>query len=290
MSLLFEDAGTGVRLQREAVTASSGSYRFDNMPPGEAELVVDMATVPTGLVQTYGPDGRLDAAASARLQPATADFDLDFGFQLQADLAVALRTPAEMAIDRHGVFSASVSNVGPGPANEPVVVAVDLPAGVVLRRVVGSEWTCEGAGRVRCSLGAASVEPGEEREIEMVVGANALAAPGVSAVATVSSETFDPNPVNDTSRSSVVVPLSVILFDNVLVDDLRTGRPATYELTVANDGPSTTRDRVIVVDELPAACRTRATPARDGTASSTASSSSASTPLPSRRASRPRSR
>ena len=66
-----------------AVTDSDGKYLFDELPPGDYTVKVDVSTLPPDLAQTYDADGGLDSQSSLTLGPGEINLDQDFGYQPQ---------------------------------------------------------------------------------------------------------------------------------------------------------------------------------------------------------------
>lgn len=71
----------GGNLIGEAVTDADGKYLFEDLPPGDYTVQVDIATLPPDLAQTYDADGGLDSQSSLTLGPGEQNLDQDFGYQ-----------------------------------------------------------------------------------------------------------------------------------------------------------------------------------------------------------------
>ncbi|MGI9528917.1 MAG: SdrD B-like domain-containing protein, partial [Acidimicrobiia bacterium] len=62
-------------------TDASGSYLFENLPPGAYEVVVDESDLPAGVFATADPDGGSDGISSLTLGDGEANLDQDFGYR-----------------------------------------------------------------------------------------------------------------------------------------------------------------------------------------------------------------
>jgi LPXTG-motif cell wall-anchored protein len=72
----------GARLVRTVLTGSDGSYRFDDLPPGEFTVVVrDGADRFSGFQATLDPDGILDGQTDASLGVSEDRTGLDFAYR-----------------------------------------------------------------------------------------------------------------------------------------------------------------------------------------------------------------
>jgi uncharacterized repeat protein (TIGR01451 family)/fimbrial isopeptide formation D2 family protein len=245
------------------VTAGGGIYGFDNLPAGDYTISVDPTTVPVGLAAVFDLDGAATAdTATAPLADGETRLDLDFGYQLQADLAIDKSHTGDFAIglEADGVtntWTIEVTNLGPATAEAPVVVTDTLPDGITYLRSVGDDWDCSISDQdLTCTLvdgvGAdTSLPSGATVSVDVVVEADASAAPGVTNTASVTTSSVDPDPDNDTDDDPTEVPLSILTIEKVIDGDADQGRQATYVITVANSGPTATRGDVIITDQIP---------------------------------------
>ena len=263
ITLIYDDVVSGVTFTTTTVTAPDGTYGFDNLPGGDYTVTVDPATLPDGLVAVFDLDGTATPDTAAALLGDTAVRDnVDFGYQLQADLAIDKSHIGDFAIgtDADGTtntWTMTVSNLGPAAAEAPIVISDTLPAGIAYLRSDGAGWDCSISGQdLACTLVDVDSNPiglldGESVSIDVIVEVAASTAPGVTNTATVSTPTVDPVPENDTDADPTDVPLSVLTIDKTADGDVRTGRQATYVLTSTNTGPWATRGDVVITDELP---------------------------------------
>lgn len=64
-----------------ATTDADGMYLFENLPPGDYQVVVDEADLPPGVAQSADPDVVLDGQSALTLGVAEANLDQDFGYR-----------------------------------------------------------------------------------------------------------------------------------------------------------------------------------------------------------------
>ncbi|MDJ0954941.1 MAG: SdrD B-like domain-containing protein [Acidimicrobiia bacterium] len=74
----------------DVTTDPDGAYLVTDLPPGGYSVVVDVTDLPPGLVQSYDPDGLLDAATTATVGPHAAELGLDFGFRGNGSVSGAI--------------------------------------------------------------------------------------------------------------------------------------------------------------------------------------------------------
>jgi len=73
-------AGGGDDVVFPVTTASDGSYLVPNLPAGTYRVVINAATVPSGMTQNFDPDGTLDSSHVVALGAAEDDLSADFGY------------------------------------------------------------------------------------------------------------------------------------------------------------------------------------------------------------------
>jgi uncharacterized repeat protein (TIGR01451 family) len=153
-------------------------------------------------------------------------------------------------------FTLQVTNAGPSEARS-VSVTDAVPATLTYVSATGTGWTCgESGGTVTCDL-ATPLAPGASAEpITVVVTVLASAYPSVDNTATVGSTTPDPQPGDNTSTDTVVVPPLVDLsITKTHTGTAQVGDPLTYTLTVSNAGPTSDPGPQTVTDTLPPGLR-----------------------------------
>jgi len=196
----------------------------------------------------YGFGGTVECW-SLFLTPATC---LDGGGECAgADMGITLAaSPDPVIVGQNLTYTITVTNAGPSGVQDAVVTHL-LPSGVILSTATPSQggWTLAG-GVITFDLGAM---PARASATITVVAQAAIAGVYTSS-ATVSSETVDPNPLNNTAAvvdhiQSPTADLSVVVAASpatVLV-----GNTVTYTVTAQNNGPSFATG-VVVTNYLPA--------------------------------------
>ena len=154
----------------------------------------------------------------------------------RADLAVvktAGSSPLVQGTDQR--YTLTVTNNGPD-AGVNVRVSDPLPPGLTF--VSASEGCTHSAGIVTCTL--ATLASGATHAFEVVAHATGAAADPTDNTATVSSDTVDPVPTNNTSKVTVplqtIVDLSVTITPSVPVAN--PGDTVTWTVVPKNNGPS----------------------------------------------------
>jgi uncharacterized repeat protein (TIGR01451 family) len=169
-----------------------------------------------------------------------------------ADLSVTLTdNPDPVAAGAQLSYTATVSNVGPSDAQD-VQFSLPLPAGTSFVSATPSAGgSCNAASPVVCAwAGATTTAEVRTATIVAAVATNLANGSNLSATATTSSVTSDPNLANNTATADTVVEvqadLAVTLTD--APDPVIAGTQLTYTAVVSNIGPS---DATGVVLSLP---------------------------------------
>ncbi|MFO1495197.1 MAG: DUF11 domain-containing protein [Lysobacterales bacterium] len=173
----------------------------------------------------------------------------------QADLAVVLSdTPDPVIAGQSLSYAAVVTNTGPDAATD-VAVTLPLPAGTsFVSAGADAGGSCTGSGPVSCSWPGATAN-GASRTATLVVGVPANAASGslISASATVSAASVDPDPTDNTATAGTAVTtaadLSVTITDSP--DPAVAGTALSYSASLSNGGASDAQDATLVIT-LPA--------------------------------------
>jgi uncharacterized repeat protein (TIGR01451 family)/LPXTG-motif cell wall-anchored protein len=105
---------------------------------------------------------------------------------------------------REVVWRITVTNNGPNASQVPIVVTDVLPAGLTYVSASGRGWVCTATGRTVVCEYAASLAAGQSASFDLVTSFSAALTGTVDNTAVV--EGTDPNPDNNTSTGSFVIP------------------------------------------------------------------------------------
>ncbi len=225
---------------------------------GDVVVVTIIATVDA----TYFSDGNSSPIANtAGVSTGTPDPEAandvataETTVESSADLAVTKTdTPDPISVGSDLTYTVTVENLGSSDAQN-VVIDDPLPAGLALVSATADNGgACDTT--VNCTLGTLGV--GDLVTIEIVATVNASffidgnTSP-ISNVATVTSDTADPDPGNDTATAETTVDneadVAVTKVDDP--DPVVVGSDLTYTVTVTNNGPGVAAT-VVLDDPLP---------------------------------------
>jgi uncharacterized repeat protein (TIGR01451 family) len=249
-----------VELEAVQVTSSRGSCTdgvctLGSLPPGETATILILGSASftatsrftnTALLTT---DTALDPDSVTEAEAGIAVGD-------NADLVMAKSAPASVAAGDVFSYVLTVRNAGPSSAVN-VQVEDTLPAGVDL--VDGGECALVASQRVLCPATVLPVlAANAEVSWTLVVRVHSDLALGstVQNRATVSSDTLDPDPTNNTAmaETSIVGRADLQIHKAASALTVTAGSEMTYTIIVSNVGPA---DAVSVrlVDVLPAQVR-----------------------------------
>lgn len=167
-----------------------------------------------------------------------------------ADMGVALAdSPDPVLVGQTLVYTATVTNGGPQTAGL-VRFTSSTPAGMTHVSASSSQGSCSGSSFVACDLG--DIPAGGTATVTITVTPTAVGT--IARTVAVSTISQDPNNANNSASAStvVVVPqadLALTMTD--VPDPVKKRRELTYEINVANNGPSDANG-VTVTDTLPA--------------------------------------
>lgn len=166
----------------------------------------------------------------------------------QADLSIAKSvSPARVTPGQNSTFTLVARNNGPNPASN-VRVSDTIPAGLTVASV-GPGCTASGQ-TVTCTVG--SLAPGASQAFTVTTRAASTLDHDIANTATVTSDTDDPNPGNNTTTIPVpVAQADLSIVKSTTSDTVVAGTNETYRLVVKNNGPDAAVNTV-VSDPLPA--------------------------------------
>lgn len=226
--------------------------------PDVASLVAGSSAPPLTLTTALAPDtagatlvNSASGAAAGTDDPDGAEDDATVTPTGEVDLAVTKSHVGPVRVGDPVAFTVGVSNAGPSEARSAQLVDA-LPDGLELVSLAGDGWTCD-TDTVTCVLDEPLAPGAAASAVTVVATVLPGAYPEVENSVTVSAVEPDRDPSNDTAVDAVTVPPLVDLsLTKVLVGELAVGEPATYRLTVTNDGLTDDPGPVTVSDPLPA--------------------------------------
>ena len=173
-----------------------------------------------------------------------------------ADLSIVKSVVGSPAVGGTFSYTLDVRNAGPSTARG-VLVTDTLPAGLELVSAsAAGAWTCAtdaSAGSVACTLPALA-RGATAPLITIEVRVLPAAYPEVSNTAVVSATTPEDPGTQADNTSTVVTPIpavSSLTITKERLDELVTGSPARYVITVTNGGPTPDPGPITVSDPMP---------------------------------------
>ena len=178
-----------------------------------------------------------------------------------ADLAVTKSdSPDPALVGQELTYTVGVQNNGPSSA-PGVTLSDTLPAGVTFTSATPSQGTCsQSAGTVTCPLG--TIANGASASVQIKVTPQSTGS--ITNQASASSTITDPNSSNNSASAATTVnpAANLSLTKSDSPDPVLQGAELTYNLSVANTGPSSATG-VTVTDTLPGGVTfTSATPSQ----------------------------
>jgi uncharacterized repeat protein (TIGR01451 family) len=199
------------------------------------------------VIQTIAPDATGSVSATASTTSTTNDPDTGNNSVMEsttvessADLSAALSdSPDPVVAGESLTYTASTTNAGPSDATD-VQISVAIPVeSTFVSATPSAGGNCVSAATVDCTWTGAT-PPSASHTVDIVVDVQSSATGTLSATATVSSATADPDSGNDAVTEDTTVELEADL--QVQKDDGRSGAliddVLVYTITVANAGPS----------------------------------------------------
>ena len=165
-----------------------------------------------------------------------------------ADLSVTKSCPAELVAGEAGVYTITVSNTG-GASALDVILTDTLPAGVTFLGGTPSATTIAGP-TITWDLGTIAAG-GSVNVVVDVTGVSTSGSQANNVSVTTSSLEGGAGPSNNADGCASTAVAPDVSIAKTCPVDMVTDEPATYTLTVANEGTSTAKS-VTVTDTLPA--------------------------------------
>ena len=238
-------AGSSCSYSAPTVACSLGALTTAATPTITIVATVDAALVAgSSLANTAAI-----SSSTLDLNPANNSSAISTPVTTSADLGITKSvTPTPPVPGASATYLITVTNSGPS-VSRSVQVTDALPAGFTATAMTPSVGTCTLATRA-CTVGDLAV--GSSATVTVVGTVSSAAIGTLTNVATASSSTPDPTPVNTATVASSLAPSAELKVTKVAsVARATAGAPLTYTVTVDNLGPSVARS-VNVADTLPA--------------------------------------
>ncbi len=278
-------AGTNVtytlRLENLGPSIETNAVLTDPLPAGltfvsvaDAATCANVGNVVTCTIGTMMPGDVFTTTVTAAVDPALPDGTIltnrvigdgdssdpvddseETTASARADVSLDKSGPTEVLAGNAISWTLDVANAGPSQANV-VEVTDTLPPGVSFSSVtvlVGTVSCAHAAGVVSCSLG--NMAPGANVSIRIDGDVDPSVADGTtltnSASATTTTIDTDPSNDRDDVETDVSARADLVTTKTTLTSPIVAGTPASFQIVVRNDGPSTATS-VTVTDSLPA--------------------------------------
>ncbi len=231
-------------LTLDAASPSVGAYDADvwtvpALPGGDVATLVITATVNAAgsitntaqvlFADQYDPDSTPGNDVADEDDQDTANLSAIPA----ADLALTKTASSDVAsLGRAITYTLTITNQGPSDAVN--VEAIDaLPAAVTLGAIMPSQGSCTGAATIICDLGG--LAPDAAAIVTMVVTPTTTGT--FHNQADVTSDTFDPDPMNNTANIVVdVVHPAIAIAKTPDLQTIASGSAVSFTITVTNTG------------------------------------------------------
>ncbi|MSY79995.1 MAG: DUF11 domain-containing protein, partial [Actinobacteria bacterium] len=239
-------AVTGQAVSCELASAGPGSI----LAVGAAEAIIVTAQVGAEAVPQVVNSATVTATTPDPNPANNTDSDA-VNVAAVVDLSIQKSHTGEFLVGSQGTFNLQVSNAGPTQDPGPITVVDTLPVGLQFVSATGTGWSCAEASQLVTCTSAEPLAIGvAAAPISVVVDVLPAAYPQAVNSATVSSAATDTDPQNNTDSDTVTVTarvdISVTKTGSITLD-----RVATWNISVANGGPSSTVGPTTVTDSLP---------------------------------------
>jgi len=270
-----EDIEYSLKVENHGPSNAKGVEVTDNLPAGLAfveassgcteatgTVTCELANLAAGASHTFTIKAHVGSAVTGTLanvatvssdspdpEPGNNESKVETPTNPEADLSVEkTASPSPVVPGKDLTYTLKVENHGPSTARE-VEVTDTLPAGLTF--VEASAGCTEAAGTVTCEL--AELAPGESHSFTVKAHVGTAVTGNLANVATVDSETPDPEPGNNESEiETPTTPEADLSIEKTASSsELIPGSELTYSLKVENHGPSAAKN-VEVSDPIPA--------------------------------------
>ncbi|MGB8860273.1 MAG: hypothetical protein WCC60_13490, partial [Ilumatobacteraceae bacterium] len=239
-------------------TASAGST-CPAAGAGNINAAVDLAVGGTATFTVTSPvtgTGVLSNTATITApvginDPAGNNSATDVTTIQRPDLALTKSHTGTFIVGNNGTYTLTVRNVGAAATAGVTTVLDTLPAGLGFVSATGTNWACGVAGQIVTCTTNTPIAAGASSVITLVTAVTAPALPSVTNRAVVSTAN-DASPANDAASDPTTVSPAVDLsITKTPVGVFRVGGTGSYNMVVANVGPTATLGAVTVTDTLP---------------------------------------
>lgn len=176
----------------------------------------------------------------------------------EVNLGITKTHSGSFIVGANGTYTLTVSNAaGVEPEDNTVTVTDTLPAGLSYVSGTGTGWSCSNAAQIVTCMHPAPLAAGASfPPITLTVGVGLAALGTVTNSATVSSNSFDNNPANNTTTDATLVVGPILSTSTKTVSDLNggdanPGDTLRYTITL-NESGAIAATGVSVTDDVPA--------------------------------------
>ncbi|HEX8099334.1 MAG TPA: sortase [Actinomycetota bacterium] len=240
----------------------SPTYRSCIGPVNYAGGKAGGTIVSTFVVKVIAPGTTILSTLIYDFSGSSYHYNSDFGTGLNAILVRAV-TPADLSLTKshtgnftvgsQGTYQLTATNDGGVSASGPITITDTLPTGMSFVSGTGSGWSCSAVGQDVTCTRATSLSAGASSSVTLTVSVGPAAAPQVTNSATVSFNGSDSTPADNTATDVTTVnPSADVSIDVSHSGELVVGLPFTFNIQVANNGPSPSSGPIQVTDTLPA--------------------------------------
>ncbi|HZP66884.1 MAG TPA: DUF11 domain-containing protein, partial [Rudaea sp.] len=162
-------------------------------------------------------------------------------------------TPTSFTVGQPASYAITVTNSGTAATIGNVTISDALPAGITYVSATGSNWSCTGAPNLSCTF-ASTLAAGTSTVLTLNVNVGASATSGTN-TATATGGGDPTCPAAPHCSGTVIVGAGgpqLALTKTATPSAFVIGQPASYTITVRNNGTASTVGAILVSDSLPA--------------------------------------